>query len=62
VLDPKGALIQGGAAVATAGLSILAKSIKDRFLSPKDQCGKAVEEAAGDFEQLRKKYRPEQPE
>ena len=62
VLDPKGVLIEGGAAVATAGLSILAMSIKDRFLSPKDQCGKAIEEAAGDFEQIRKKYRPEPPQ
>jgi len=30
--------------VATAGLSLLAKGLKDRYLSEKDPCGKAVEE------------------
>jgi hypothetical protein len=35
VLDPKGALVEGGAAVATSGLSILVKSVFKRwFLSP----------------------------
>ena len=43
-LNPEGILIEGGVAVATAGLSILAKGFKDRFLSVKDACGKAVED------------------
>ena len=57
-LDPEGALIEGGAAVATAGLSILAKRFKDRYLSEKDACGKAVAEADPDFAILRERYYP----
>jgi hypothetical protein len=45
VVDPESVLIEGGVAVATAGLSVLAKSFKDRFLSGKDPCGKAVAQA-----------------
>jgi len=44
VLDPESVLIEGGVAVATAGLSILAKGIKGRFFSDKDPCGTAVTE------------------
>jgi len=55
-LDPEGALIQGGAAVATAGLSILAKGFADRFLSSKDPCGKAVSDADEKFQILLDKY------
>jgi len=43
-LDPKGAAVGGGTAVATAGLSLLAKSISNRFLSSKDPCGDARKE------------------
>ena len=43
-LDPKGAAVSGGAAVATAGLTLLAKSLSDRFLSSKDPCGDARKE------------------
>jgi GNAT superfamily N-acetyltransferase len=46
-LDPKRAAVSGGAAVATAGLSLLAKSFSDRFLSSKDPCGDARKEGAG---------------
>ena len=49
VIDPQAALIEGGAAVATAGLSVIAKSFKNRFLSEKDPCGKALEEADKKF-------------
>lgn len=45
VINPESVLIEGGVAVATAGISILAKSFKDRFLSGKDPCGKALAEA-----------------
>jgi uncharacterized protein involved in outer membrane biogenesis len=43
-LDPKSAAVSGGTAVATAGLSLLARSISDRFLSSKDPCGDARKE------------------
>jgi hypothetical protein len=43
-LDPRGAAVSGGAAVATAGLTLLAKSLSDRFLSSKDPCGDARRE------------------
>jgi uncharacterized protein involved in outer membrane biogenesis len=43
-LDPKGAAVSGSAAVATAGLTLLAKSISDRFLSSRDPCGDARKE------------------
>ncbi|RPH95366.1 MAG: hypothetical protein EHM68_12750, partial [Lysobacterales bacterium] len=43
-LDPKGAAVSGGTAVATVGLSLLARSLADRFLSSKDPCGDARKE------------------
>jgi hypothetical protein len=43
-LDPAGAVVSGGLAVATAGISLLAKSMSDRFLSSKDPCGDALKE------------------
>jgi uncharacterized protein involved in outer membrane biogenesis len=43
-LNPAGAAVSGGLAVATAGLSLLAKSTYDRFLSSKDPCGDARKE------------------
>jgi uncharacterized protein involved in outer membrane biogenesis len=43
-LDPAGTVIKGGIAVATAGLSILAGSLAERYLSSKDPCGKALKE------------------
>jgi uncharacterized protein involved in outer membrane biogenesis len=43
-LDPKSTVVSGGVAVATVGLSILAKSMSDRFLSSKDPCGDARKE------------------
>ncbi len=57
-LDPEGALIEGGAAVATGGISILAMRFKDRFLSAKDACGKAVADADPDFQAVKKSYYP----
>ena len=44
-IDTQNVVVEGGVAVATAGLSILAKSFKNRYLSEKDPCGKAVAEA-----------------
>jgi hypothetical protein len=57
-IDPEGALVEGGAAVATAGLSILAKRFKQRFLDDKDACGKALKDAEPVYTELREKYRP----
>lgn len=44
VLDQKGALIEGGAAIATGGLTVLAKGMRDRFLSDGDPCGTALKD------------------
>lgn len=48
-LDKGGALVQGGAAFFTAGLSLLAKTAFDSAFSSSDPCGKALEEAAKAF-------------
>jgi AsmA family protein len=53
VVDPESLLIEGGVAVATGGISILAKSFKDRFLSEKDPCGKAVANFDASLERAR---------
>lgn len=45
-LDPAGTVVKGGLAVATVGLSIVAKSMSDRFLSSKDPCGDALKTIA----------------
>ena len=58
-LNPEGALIQGGTAVATGGISILAKRFKERFLDDKDACGKALKDAEPTFAELGKRYRPD---
>ncbi len=44
VLDPAGTLVTGGAAVATAGISILAKTAWDRVFRDKDPCSAVMEE------------------
>ncbi len=43
-LDAGGAVVSSGLAVATVGISLLAKSMSDRFLSSKDPCGDARKE------------------
>ena len=58
-LDPEGALISGGTAVATAGISILAKRFKQRFIDDQDACGKALKEAEPSFVELGRRYRPD---
>jgi uncharacterized protein involved in outer membrane biogenesis len=40
-LDPTSTVVKGGLAVATMGISILANSLADRYLSSKDPCGDA---------------------
>jgi uncharacterized protein involved in outer membrane biogenesis len=44
-LDSKGALVNGGAAFATAGLSILATTVWDRVVHERDPCGAAAAQA-----------------
>jgi len=43
-LDPQRAAVSSGLAVATVGISLLAKSMSDRFLSSSDPCGDARKE------------------
>ena len=43
-VDATGTLITGGAAVATGGLSILARATWDRLVRSKDPCGTAAEQ------------------
>ena len=44
-LDPTGALVNGGAAFATAGLSVVATTLWDRFVQSDDPCAAAVAES-----------------
>ncbi len=44
-LDPTGILVEGGAAFATAGLSIVAKSLYKRWLKKELSCDELTEEA-----------------
>jgi hypothetical protein len=44
-LDPTGALVNGGAAFATAGLSVVATTLWDRFVHESDPCATAVAES-----------------
>ena len=55
-LNAEGAIIQGGAAVATAGISFLATRFKDRYLSAKDACGKAIDDSRDRFTRLQEQY------
>lgn len=49
VLNPEKMIVEGGLAVATGGISFLAKSFKDRFLSDKNPCDTAVADADEQF-------------
>jgi len=44
-LDPAAVAVKGTVAVATLGLSLLAKSLTDRYFSSKDPCGDALKKA-----------------
>lgn len=56
MLDTSGTLVTGGAAVATAGLSLLATAIWDRVSSVPDPCGEVVRQV----EKKRQKVNSEQ--
>jgi hypothetical protein len=45
-LDPAAVVVSGSVAVATVGLSLVGKSLWDRFLTSKDPCGKALKQLA----------------
>ena len=55
-LDPEGLLVEGGAAVATAGISLVAKRFKDRFLSAEDPCGEAFADVEAEFRALKESF------
>ena len=55
-VDPEGTIIQGGAAIATGGLSILAKGFKDRFFSNRDPCGTALLDADKRVQELEARH------
>jgi len=52
-INTSGAIVEGGAAVATGGLSFLAKKTRDRLFSAKNPCRKAIAEADQDLEEGR---------
>jgi len=45
VLDTESALVRGGAAIATSGLTIVARMVKDRLTRSNDPCATAANEA-----------------
>ena len=45
-LDPTAVAVSGSVAVATVGLSLLGRSLWDRFLTSKDPCGQALKKLA----------------
>jgi uncharacterized protein involved in outer membrane biogenesis len=56
-LNPEGAILEGGAAVATGGLSIFVLGLKDRFMSDKKPCDTALAETDEQFAVLVERYR-----
>jgi len=55
ILDPKGALVEGGAAVATAGLSVVFKNLVKRLLGSGDICQRLGQQAL----EIRRKKDPD---
>jgi len=53
-LDPAAVAVKGTVAVATVGLSLLAKSLSDRFFSSKDPCGDALKKSREQLENASK--------
>jgi uncharacterized protein involved in outer membrane biogenesis len=54
-LDPAALAVKGTVAVATVGISLLARSLADRFLSSKDPCGDALKKSRKNLEDSKKK-------
>jgi hypothetical protein len=55
ILDPKGAVIEGGAAVATAGLSVVVKNLAKRLLGSRNVCQRLGQQAL----EIRRKKDPD---
>ena len=54
-LDPSALAIKGTVAVATVGVSLLARSLSDRFFSSKDPCGDALKKSRKQLQSSKKK-------
>ncbi len=54
-LDPTAVAVTGTVAVATVGISLLVKSLADRYLSSKDPCGDALKKSREQMESTGKK-------
>jgi hypothetical protein len=46
-MNARGTLMSGGAAALTGGISVLVQGLADRVTGERDQCAKALEQAAG---------------
>lgn len=55
-LDPEGTLIQGSLAVATGGISLIGKSVLDRFTVSKKSCAKAEKSFIDEHEDAEAEY------
>lgn len=55
-LDPEGTVIQGSLAVMTGGISLIGKSVIDRFTVSKKSCGKAENSFQDEREQSEARY------
>ncbi len=56
MLDPTGTLVSGGAAVATLGLSLVAKAVWDRVFSASDVCAQVAIEAEENRQKAKNKH------
>ncbi len=58
-LDPAAVAVKGTVAVATLGISLLVKSLADRYFSSKDPCGDALKKSRKQLESLAKEGKTE---
>lgn len=61
VVDPKGTLVEGGAAALTGGLTLIAKGLKGRFFSNPKPCDAALEAYRKAREEVERNKQREQP-
>ncbi len=55
-IDPKSTLLEGGAAIMTGGISILAKSMFDRVTASADPCGDAADAAGPAIRRIEQQF------
>jgi hypothetical protein len=60
VVDPKGTLVEGGAAAITGGLTLIAKGLKGRFFSDRKPCEAALEAYRESLEQAEQARQPKE--